>query len=113
MRTLFIFLFVAIVSLIVYNPKMEDFKSYIDSLSQKEQFDQTRSSLITRMTEPDTVLAGSRKAGYTTERNNYLIFSTYRISLSVNGKEFEQSHFLGIAGMFFELGNSGPLASQP
>jgi hypothetical protein len=91
---------------------MEDFKTYFQTQTNKERFDDSRSSLVTRMTERDTVLTGMDMPGYATERNNFLIFSTYRITQSHNGELVEKGSFLGIAGMFFELGDSEAMAAH-
>lgn len=107
MRTFFIFLFVAIVSLIVYNPEMEDFKAYTETLfAEKAKADPSRTSTITRMMKQDTVLAGVQEQSYATERNNFLIFSTYSITRNTSDNQLEQQRYFGIAGMFFEMGSS-------
>ena len=116
MRTFFIFLFVAIVSLIVYNPEMVDFRSYVDDLAQKRQFDQQRTALVTRMLRSDTVSLGSATTAYSTERNNYLIFSTYKMKVTASQEEYLVGNYLGIAGMFFDMGAddlSGVTVSVP
>ncbi len=107
MRTFLIFLFVAIVSLIVYNPEMEDFKTYTETLNaEKAKADPSRTSTITRMMKQDTVLAGVKEQSYATERNNFLIFSTYSITRNLSDSQVEQKRYFGIAGMFFELSNN-------
>ena len=117
MRTFFIFLFVAIVSLVVYNPEMDDFRAYYESVSLKRQFDQERSSIVTRMFEPDTVSMGASSSTNATERNSYLLFSTYNVTVHIEDEEFVLGRYLGIAGMFFDLGGDTDImeahAAQP
>ena len=113
MRTLFIFLFVAIVSLIVYNPKMDDFQTYFETASQKKQFEQERAALVTRMLKSDTVSLGSSQPAYSTERNNYLIFSTYKVKMNVSRQEVLVGNYFGIGGMFFDLGADDAGGAQP
>ncbi len=105
MRTFLIFIFVAVVSLFVYNPELDDFKSYMDkSLQETAQREQT--SFSERMFNADTTTAEQPAAGYSTERNNFLFFSTYRVVETDDFRETEIGRYLGIATMFFELGKS-------
>lgn len=114
MRTFFIFLFVALVSLIVYNPEMEDFKAYTETLhAEKAKAAPERTSTLTRMMKQDTVLAGTPELSYATERNNFLIFSTYSITRNTSDNQIEQKRYFGIAGMFFEMSSSDePMAAH-
>ena len=111
MRTLLIFLFVTVVSLIVYNPEMDDFHDYMDRISKRQQFEQERSALITRIFRPDTVALSGRSPDVSSlimERNSFLLFSTYDVKVVINGDDYPMGHYLGIAGMFFDLGASLP-----
>ena len=110
MRTFLIFLFVAVVSLIVYNPEMDDFKSYIENTFHEQQLKE-QTSVINQMFSKERETASPRLTPPSTytERNNYLIFSTYKISLVEKEKYLDplESRYLGIASMFFEIGHSG------
>ena len=107
MRTFLIFLFVALVSLTFYNPEINDFQEFLDEASEKEQYDR-QTSAINQMFTKDTVEPGLSKPIYHTERNNFFVFSTYKISVSEEGQLLppEETRYLGIATMFFELGGS-------
>ena len=107
MRTVLIFLFVAVVSLIVYNPEMNDFQEYLRTAAEKAQLDQ-QTSIINQMFTQDTVQPGFSKPVSHTERNNYFVFSTYKISISEEDQLLpaKESRYIGVANMFFEMGAS-------
>ena len=106
MRTFLIFLFVAVVSLIVYNPQMDDFKNYLEDIAEEEALDK-QTSIINQMFTQDTINPRMTKPLSTTERNNYFVFSTYKISITEEGHLLpsHESSYIGIANMFFELDN--------
>ena len=105
MRTVLIFLFVAVVSLIVYNPEMNDFQKYLEDAAEKQELDQ-QTSIINQMFTQDTVEPGFSKPISHTERNNFFVFSTYKFSISDEDQLLppEESRYIGIANMFFEMG---------
>ena len=113
MRTFLIFLFVAVVSLIVYNPEMDDFHKYLETAAEKEQLDQ-QTSIINQMFTQDTAKPGSSKPVSHTERNNFFVFSTYKIATSEEDQLLppEEAKYIGIANMFFEMGAQSPSDTQ-
>ncbi len=117
MRTFLIFIFVALVSLLVYNPKMDDFRSYLEQAERVSPVERERTSLTNRMFNADTTTANQEpQKGVSTERNNYLLFSTYRVIQTDDFREVELGKYLGIATMFFQLGTSENMtahAAQP
>ena len=106
MRTFLIFIFVAVVSLLVYNPELDDFKSYMDRSMQQTSAQQEQTSFSERMFNADTTTAEQQPTGYSTERNNFFLFSTYRVVQTDDFRETEIGRYLGVATMFFELGKS-------
>ncbi len=116
MRTFLIFIFVAVVSLFVYNPELDDFKSFLDASVQETAMQQERTAFTERMFNADTTTADPKPTGYNTERNNFLLFSTYRLTKVDDFREVEEGRYLGIATMFFQLGTSENMtahAAQP
>ena len=106
MRTFLIFIFVALVSLFVYNPEMDDFNSFQDKSIKRTINNREHTSFTNRMFNADTTITVPKPAGYTTERSNYFLFSTYRVTIVDDFRETEVGRYLGIATMFFSLGNS-------
>lgn len=106
MRTFLIFLFVAVVTLVFYNPEMDDFQRFLETSSEEEQVDQ-QTSIINQMFTQDTVKPSFNKPVSHTERNNYFVFSTFKFSVSDEDQLLppEESNYIGIAKMFFELGS--------
>ncbi len=118
MRTLFIFIFVAVVSLFVYNPEMDDFKAFLDQETRPAASHREHTSFPERMFNADTTTADAppKPTGYATERNNFLLFSTYRVYIADDFHEQELGRYIGVATMFFELGSSDGVnahAAQP
>ncbi len=116
MRTFLIFLFVVVVSLFVYNPELDDFKTHMVKSTQPSQFQQELTSLPDRMFNADTTTAEQQPTGYNTERDNFLFFSIYRITLTNDFQDEEVAKYLGIATMFFQIGESENMtahAAQP
>ena len=103
MRTLFIFLFVAVVSLAISNPGLTDFKSYVQEKAQRELFEESHENLLGKVLAGVGSQVTGAIAARTTERNNYLLFSTYRIAFEGPTGEQEQWRYLGVGGMFFEM----------
>lgn len=116
MRTFLIFIFVALVSLFVYNPELDDFTTFLDKNIQQTDDQREHTSITDRMFNADTTTADQEPVGYLTKRNNYLLFSTYTLTISDDFRDEELGKYLGIATMFFELGKSENLnahAAQP
>ena len=117
MRTFFIFIFVTVVSLFVYNPEMDDFTTFLAKETKSTERPQEHTSLADRMFNADTTTADAEPpTGYITDRNNYLLFSTYRVYRADDFHEDELGRYLGIATMFFQIGSSDGLnahAAQP
>lgn len=111
MRTFLIFLFVTVVSLFVYNPELDDFKAFLDKETQEATTpDQT--SITDRMFNADTTTAEKPSAGFATERNNYLLFSTYNVTQVDDFREVEYGRYIGIATMFFQIGESEDMTAH-
>jgi len=106
MRTFYIFIFVTVVSLFFYNPEMDDFKSFLNKETRPASQTQEFTAIPDRLLNTDTTAADAEEepTGYSTQRNNYLIFSTYRVFRADDFHEAEFGRYLGIATMFFELG---------
>ena len=87
---------------------MDDFKAYLENALEEEALNQ-QTSIINQMFTQDTVNPRSSRPVTSTERNNFLVFSTYKISVTNNDQLItpQESSYLGIANMFFELGTSG------
>lgn len=113
MRTFLIFIFVALVSLFVYNPEMDDFNSFQAKSDKQTVNNREQTAFTDRMFNADTTTAPPPKpAGYTTERNNYVLFSIYRVTKVDDFREIEEGRYLGIATMFFSLGTSENMTTQ-
>ncbi|MFK7846656.1 MAG: hypothetical protein AB8G77_15250 [Rhodothermales bacterium] len=116
MRTFLIFIFVALVSLFVYNPELDDFTSFLDKNIQQANNQREQTSITDRMFNADTTTADQKPVGYSTKRNNYLLFSTYTLTISDDFREEELGKYLGVATMFFEIAKSENMtahAAQP
>ncbi len=110
MRTFLVILFVAIVTLIIYNPTMEDFDEYVDETLYKDRMNK-QTSVITHMFDQETLSSFDGNPVTSRERNNYFVLSTYKISLTEDIPQAIplESNYLGIASMFFEIGHSNNL----
>ena len=111
MRTFLIFLFVTVVSLFVYNPELEDFKGFLDKQTQ-DTVTPGQTSITDRMFNADTTVAEKPATGYATKRNNYLLFSTYRVTLVDDFREVEYGRYIGVATMFFQIGESEDMTAH-
>ena len=114
MRTFLIFLFVAVVSLIVYNPDMNDFRDYLETTEHEAQLEEQTSIINQMFTREAGAAVQQGKPVTMKERNNFFIFSTYKLSLSDEEGFLDpmERTFLGIGSMFFELGSSNAPMDQ-
>lgn len=103
MRTLLIFLFVSVVTLVFYNPTMDDFKDHIEAQTRERQRELSMNNMVGRMLTGEQVNMDTSLMGSSTERNNYLIISTYTISLTDADNTLREWKYLGVGGFFFEM----------
>ncbi|MDZ4702131.1 MAG: hypothetical protein SH809_20640 [Rhodothermales bacterium] len=103
MRTLLIFLFVAIVTLLVYNPTMDDFKDHIEAETRQRERELSMNNMVGRMLTGEQVNMNTSLMVSSTERNNYLILSTYKVSLPDADEALREWKYLGVGGFFFEM----------
>ena len=94
---------IAAIVLILLNPDMEDFSVFAREQSALLMQEQVGGGILGRVISgagADVVGGLVEKA---TERNNYMLFSTYTLDFDGANQEGNEWRFLGIAGMFFEL----------
>ncbi len=103
MRTLLIFLFVSVVTLFVYNPTMDDFKDHIEAETRERERELSMNNMVGRMLTGEQVNMNTSLMGSSTERNNYLILSTYKVSLTDADDTLREWSYLGVGGFFFEI----------
>lgn len=103
MRTLLIFLFVAVVTLSVYNPTMDDFKAYVEAETLKREQEQAMNNIVGRLLTGNEVNMNTSLMGSSTERDNWLLFSTYKVSLLDKDQALREWRYLGIGSFFFVL----------
>lgn len=103
MRTLSIFLFVAIVTLLVYNPTMDDFRDYVEAETAKREREMAMDNIVGRMLTGNQVNMNTSIMGSSTERNNFLLFSTYKVSLLDAEDALLEWRYLGIGSFFIEM----------
>ncbi len=101
MRTL-LFLAILAVVLFLFNPGQDDFYEFIESKSstyfQNEIGESKLGDLLAQWGGDVTRFL----AAQATERQNYLLFSTYTIDLDGSEKDENDWRFVGVAGQFFE-----------
>ena len=105
MRTFLIFLFVASVSLFIYNPTLTDFDEHLDEMMFEEQHEDARTGLIGRTLEGENTTFNVSQISRSVQRNNFFLFSTYEVELNEEEVPLGQSpymSFVGIGGMFFQ-----------
>ena len=103
MRTFFIFIFVSVVSLYVYNPELDDFKDHIAEinfeLNQDIQQNNPLGRTITRTNQdPIPTIVGS-----SIKEKNFLMFSIYELDIGTSVTRPVVWRYVGILGMFFEI----------
>ncbi len=103
MRTSVVLLLLLMITLVFFNPDMEEFKVFVEKQSKGLLQEQVVGSPFGEALSG----IGSRLAGSyidrVTERENYVFFSIYTIDLDGKGKSENEWRFLGIEGTFFEV----------
>lgn len=103
MRTGLVVALLGVIALAIFNPGMDTFRVFIGERAEQIIVDETGDSSLGRaLSEAGGSLAG-QYVDRITERDNYIIFSTYTIDLDGRDSDEEQWSFLGIAGQFLEL----------
>lgn len=101
MRTL-LFLSILTIVLYLFNPDLDDFYEFIESKSgtyfQKELGESKLGDLLARWGGDVSRFLAKQ----TTDRQNYLVFSTYTIDLDGAQQTENDWRFVGVAGQFFE-----------
>ena len=103
MRTGLVVVLLAIIALAFYNPGMDDFAVFVEANAESIILEEAGSTMLGRALSG---AAGNLAGEYVprlTERDNYLIFSTYTIDFDGTDSDAEDWRFLGIAGRFVEL----------
>lgn len=103
MRTFFIFIFVSVVSLYVYNPDLDDFKDYIADinfeLNQEMQQTNPLGRTVTRSNpKPIPTIVGS-----SIKERNLLMLSIYELDTGTSVTRPVIWRYIGVLGMFFEI----------
>jgi hypothetical protein len=103
MRTGIVVALLAVIALAFLNPSMDDFALFAETHAENLILQETGDTMLGRALSG----AGGNLAGEyvkrITERDNYLIFSTYTIDFDGSDSDEEDWEFLGIAGRFVEL----------
>ena len=102
MRTGLVVLILAVIALALFNPDMEDFQMFVQTHTEELIREEMGDGLLS---EALSSLGSSLAADHVdevTERDNYLIFSTYTIDVDRND-DGDEWRFLGMAGQFLEL----------
>ena len=98
--------------LFFFNPDMEDFKAFVSTRSEALLGERMGSGALGEALSA----AGSRLAGRyvdrVTERNDYLVFSTYTVDLDGADSAEEDWRFLGVAGQFIETQRPASLEEE-
>jgi hypothetical protein len=103
MRTGLVALLIVVLALIWFNPDMADFKTFIGAQSERLLQQETDDSEFGDfLSQAGGALAGAF-VDRITDRNNYLLFSTYTIDFDGDEADENEWRFLGIAGFFLEL----------
>jgi hypothetical protein len=93
----------AIVLLFIFNPEMGDFKVFVGEESERILLTRAGDSELGRiLSDVGSSLAGDY-VDRITEREDYFLFSTYRIDLDGPDETENEWRFLGIGGQFIEM----------
>ena len=102
MRTGIVVAALAVIALVWFNPDMDDFRLFIETrtedLIRREAGETPVGGALSRL---GSNLAGAY-IGEVTDRNNYVVFSTYTIDLDGQESETGDWRFVGIGGRFIE-----------
>lgn len=112
MRTGLVVAILAVIALAFFNPGMDEFRTFIRTQAEGMIQQETGDTAVGRALSG---LGGSLAGQYVdrvTDRNNYVVFSTYTIDLDGPESEDEDRRFLGIAGRFFELDRPASVESM-
>lgn len=103
MRTGIVVLVLAVIALAIFNPGMNQFRLFVADRAEDIILEEAGDSMLGRALSG----AGGNLAGQyvdrITERENYILFSTYTIDLDGPESDEEDWEFLGMAGHFLEL----------
>ena len=111
MRTALVVVILALIALFIFNPDMEDFQAFVQTQSGQILGEKLGDGALGRaLSGAGSALAG-RYVDRVTERNDYLIFSTYTIDLDRDAED-DEWRFLGIAGMFVETERPASLRGE-
>ena len=103
MRTPIILTVVAVALLILMNPDMGDFRVFVEEQSDHIVRRETGEGVLGELAG---ALAGQLSGRYVdrvTQRESYLVFSTYTVEFDGDPDDGDAWRFLGIGGQFIEL----------
>ena len=103
MRTLAALLLLAALALTALNPDRDAFQAFAKAQSEQLLRQKTGASVLGRALASAGASLAEAYAGRRTERQNYLLFSTYTVDLNGPEQDAGDWRFLGIAGHFVEL----------
>jgi hypothetical protein len=103
MRTGIVVAVLGVIALAIFNPGIDQFRIFVADRAQTIILEETGEGVLGRALSG----AGANLAGQyvdrITERDNYVLFSTYTIDLDGGEEDEEHWTFLGLAGQFLEL----------
>ena len=102
MRILLLLILVAVL-LAIFNPDMNEFKTFVRDRAELLLQRETGESALGRALSGAGAGLVGEYVDRVTERTNYFVFSTYTIDLDGPDEDGEEWKFLGIAGQFLEL----------
>lgn len=112
MRTGIVVVILAVIALIWFNPDMGDFRLFIETHTEELiQGETGDTALGGALSELGSRLAGSYVSRIT-ERNNYVVFSTYTVDLDGEAGDENEWRFVGIAGRFIETNRPPALSDR-
>lgn len=103
MRTGLVALTVIVMALAIFNPGMDQFRTFIKQRTEMAIEEETGGSLLGRALSGAGASLAGEYVDRVTERENYYVFSTYTIDLDGSSGEQEEWKFLGVAGQFVAI----------
>ena len=100
MRTGLVALTVVVIALAIFNPGMDQFRTFIRQRTEVAIQEETGGSMLGRALSGAGASLAGEYVDRVTERENYYLFSTYTIDLDGSAGEQNAWTFLGIAGQF-------------
>lgn len=103
MRRFGLFLIVLIVVLVVFNPGMSEFKTFVREQAAERIQQEAGEGVLGRVLSgagSELAASGIERA---TERHNYFVFSLYDVDLDGAPSTDPEYQFLGFGGRFFVL----------